>query len=60
MNYVELTDDELSAIMTSLQYTINGIDKYIDKNGKGSLDSATLQAAEEMKALYKKIESKYF
>lgn len=60
MNNVELTDDELSVIVTALQYTITGFNKYVDKKGKDSLDSATLQAVEEMKALHKKIESKYY
>lgn len=60
MNNLEPTDDELSVIITSLQYTITGFNKYNDKNSKDSLDSATLQAVEVMKALHKKIESKYY
>ncbi|QPQ35885.1 hypothetical protein [Lysinibacillus sp. JNUCC-52] len=60
MNNIELTDDELSVIMTSLQYTMNGFNIFIDKNGKDSLDSLTLQAVKEMKILYEKLESKYF
>lgn len=60
INKVALTDDELSLIMTSLQSTINSYDNYINQNGKEKLDLVTLQALEDMKALYNKIESEYY
>lgn len=37
MNTVKLTDDEISLIATSLVTTIASIEKYIERNGKGSL-----------------------
>ena len=60
MNNVELTDDELSLILTSLQITIANSKKYIERNGKEHLDNITLEALEEMKILFGKIESKYY
>ncbi|MEX3743559.1 hypothetical protein [Lysinibacillus xylanilyticus] len=60
MNIVKLTDDELSLIVTSMEIAIVGSEKYIECNGEGHLDNVTLEALEEMKIIYKKIESKYY
>lgn len=60
MSNVELTDDELALILTSLHMNIASSEKYIDRNGKGHLDNTTLEALKGMKILYKKIESKYY
>lgn len=60
MNKVELTDDELVLIATALIITVAGSEKHIELNGKDSLDKATLEAVEDMKTLYEKLEEKYF
>ncbi|MET4562752.1 uncharacterized protein with ACT and thioredoxin-like domain [Lysinibacillus parviboronicapiens] len=60
MNNVELTDDELALMLTSLQITIASSEKYIERNGKEGLDDLTLDALEEMKILYEKMKSKYY
>ncbi len=60
MNNVELTDDELAIVFTSLQMIIADSEKYIERNGKEHLDIITLEALEEMKILYEKMKSKYY
>ncbi|MFS0878257.1 hypothetical protein [Solibacillus isronensis] len=59
-NNVNLNDDELSVILTALKMTILGCDKHILMHGESSLDFATKQAHEEMKALEQRLNKEYF
>lgn len=59
-NNVNLTDDELSVIMTSLQMSIMSYEKYKEQNGGSNLDFNTRQAVQEMKKLYEKLNKDYF
>lgn len=60
VNQLELTDDELSLIVTSLITTLAGYEGYVKHHGKESLDCETLEAIDDMTTLYKKLDSKYF
>lgn len=59
-NNLTLTDDELSVVMTSLQLTIMGYEKYVDENGKASVDIQTRDAYEDTKKLYTKLKNEFF
>lgn len=59
-NKINLTDDELSLIATSLQMTIMANEKYIQMNGEQGLDFQTKEAMKEMRALYDKLNREYF
>ena len=59
-NNLNLTDDELSLIATSLQMTIMGHEKYVSVNGEAGLDYETKQGIEEMKILFERLNREYF
>lgn len=59
-NKVNLTDDELSLIMTSLMMTISAHNKYVEQNGSSGLDLATGEAIEGIKELYNRFNKGYF
>lgn len=59
-NKVDLTDDELSVIMTSLMMTIAAHNKYVEENGSSGLDVATGEVIESMKELYNRFRKEYF
>lgn len=58
INKLELTDDELSVIQTSLQMTLSSFEKY-EKDGN-KLDLLTQEIKEEMKTLFDKFNKEYF
>lgn len=59
-NNLNLTDDELTLIVSSLQITIMGHEKYIQTNGDEKLDFKTIEAIKEMKKLYERLNKEYF
>jgi hypothetical protein len=59
-NKVDLTDDELSVIQTSLEVSIRSFEKYIEINGESSLDFQTREAFQSMKKLHAKLNKEYF
>lgn len=59
-NNVQLTDDELSVIMSSLWLTINSIQRQIDVNGDGSLDVLTMEVFNEATQLHNRIEKEFY
>lgn len=59
-NKVNLTDDELSLIQTSLEMSINTFKKYKEKNGDAGLDFASLEAFEGFKELFARLNKEYF
>lgn len=58
-NKVKLNDDELSVILTALKMSILSCDKHILMHGESSLDFATKQAHEKMKALEQRLTKEY-
>ncbi|WP_310876954.1 hypothetical protein [Priestia megaterium] len=59
-NQVNLTDDELATIQTSLATTLASYRKYIKLNGEDSLDLTTEETMKAMNELYKRFERDYF
>lgn len=59
MNNVELTDDEISLIVTSLITSIASAQTYIQNYGQDKLDDSTQSAFEDMKELLDKLEKKF-
>lgn len=59
-NNVKLTDDELSAIQSSLLMSIKAYNKHISRFGKDSLDNEAVKGIEEMKKVFDKFNEEYF
>ena len=59
-NNVELTDDELSVIMTALTMTVSSFELHIEKNGTSKLNLMDLQAYSQTKELKDKLQNEYF
>lgn len=57
---LDLTDDELSLIQTSLQLTMKSHERYTQVKGEKGLDFQTKQAFKEMKELYERLNKEYF
>jgi hypothetical protein len=56
-NQVNLTDDELSVIVTSLQMTLMSVEQYEKEN---VLDFQTQEVKKEMKSLHERLREEYF
>lgn len=59
-NKVDLTDDELSLVVTSLQMNIMGHEKYVQMNGENTLDAYTEGIIKDMKSLLERLGREYF
>lgn len=59
-NKVELSDDELSLVVTSLLMTISGYEKYIQENRESNLDIQTKEVIKDTKILYERLNKEYF
>ena len=59
-NKVNLTDDELSLITTSLQMTLLGHERYLQVNGEESIDFQTKETIKGMKELFERLDKEYY
>lgn len=59
-NKVNLTDDELSLIATSLMMTLAAHEKYTEQNGDSNIDLATKEAIKGIMKLYNRLNKEYF
>jgi hypothetical protein len=59
-NQVNLSDDELSVIQTSLQLSLTSFEKYVITNGEHSLDYQTKEVYKDMQSLFDRLNKEYF
>lgn len=58
INNVNLTDDELSVIVTSLELTMKSYESFIQKGNQP--DQSTIKAYEDIKLLFGRLTREYF
>lgn len=60
INELKLTDDELSVVQTSLQFSIMTYKKHLEMYGDSKLDEATKEAIKATEDLFNKLNDRYF